>query len=407
MSFWRAARRHWPASSSRHRECGPCWATASRKELGQKAADERVDLLGLVGGGHLARADRPDRLVGDDQRRPPYPCPRPQRRARSGSGPPSGWCRPRARPGVSPTQRIGRSWFLRAARTFRLTNASVSPKSLRRSLWPEDHVGDKSARSIGAETLAGEGPARLGVHVLGAQLDWEPSSAGPALSSAVNGGQTTMSTSFCLSAADDDLRTSATASDGGLVHLPVAGDHFLADAWKAGLAFQKRDTGQDLPLEKFEAGAAAGGAVGDLVGHLELLGGRGGVAAADHRDRPAGGRLGDGVAIARVAPANFSNSKTPGGPFQTMVFARRGSPRGRARSTSGRRPAPSSRRGCRRRRRPARVGGVGGELVGADVVDGKTSFTPRALAFAASSATIFAPSGRTGWRRSPCPPAPS
>ena len=37
---------------------------------------------------------------------------------------------------VSPTQRIGRSWFLRAAITFLLMNSSVSAKRLRRSLWP-------------------------------------------------------------------------------------------------------------------------------------------------------------------------------------------------------------------------------------------------------------------------------
>jgi len=115
--------------------------------------------------------------------------------------------------------------------------------------------------------------------------------------------------------------TSETPSADVSVHLPIAGDEFFAGGHgrrrfeRAGsgtqeirrrqcgtipeflisrLIFEERHTREDLALEEFEEGAAAGGAVGDLVGHFEFLGGRGGVAAADDRGGAVGGGFGDG-----------------------------------------------------------------------------------------------------------------
>ena len=74
-----------------------------------------------------ARPDRPDRLVGDDEAGgPSLPTPSSERSAWA-------WTTLRVEPAsrsasVSPTHRIGRSWFLIADRTFRLMKASVSLK---------------------------------------------------------------------------------------------------------------------------------------------------------------------------------------------------------------------------------------------------------------------------------------
>ena len=59
---------------------------------------------------------------------------------------------------LSPTQRIGLSWFFRAERTFLFTNSSLSPKRLRRSLCPRITCVVKIARSIGADTSPVKAP---------------------------------------------------------------------------------------------------------------------------------------------------------------------------------------------------------------------------------------------------------
>src|SRR5690348_3660100 len=59
-----------------------------------------------------------------------------------------------------------------------------------------------------------------------------------------------------------------------------------------GLRRQRREAGQDLPLEQLEAGAAAGGAAAHLVGELRLRDDGEAVAAADDGRRAALGRLG-------------------------------------------------------------------------------------------------------------------
>ena len=61
-----------------------------------------------------------------------------------------------------------------------------------------------------------------------------------------------------------------------------------------GLLLQVGNARKDLALEELEARAAPGGAVADLVGHLELLGSGGGVAAPHHRGLPLHRGLGDG-----------------------------------------------------------------------------------------------------------------
>ena len=71
-------------------------------------------------------------------------------------------------------------------------------------------------------------------------------------------------------------------------------DPLLANTSKA-LAFEERDTWEHFAFEELEARAATGGAMRDLVGHLELLRGRRGIAAADHRRRTCRSRLGDGL----------------------------------------------------------------------------------------------------------------
>ena len=75
----------------------------------RQAADERVDLLGLLRGGRPAGADRPDRLVGDRHRRHPSALEALQAALRPAARRPARSCRRRAPPAARPTQRIGSS----------------------------------------------------------------------------------------------------------------------------------------------------------------------------------------------------------------------------------------------------------------------------------------------------------
>ncbi len=105
-----------------------------------------------------------------------------------------------------------------------------------------------------------------------------------------------------------------------------------------------------LAFERFEEGPAAGGDVADLLGAAELLDGLGRSRRRRRRSRP----------TTRPWPRRppwspwrtASTSNLPIGPFQTTVPASWMISRVQRRSSSGRCPCRTSRRGCRGRRRP-------------------------------------------------------
>ena len=91
----------------------------------------------------------------------------------------------------------------------------------------------------------------------------------------------------------------------------------------AALAIRQRfDTWQRLAFEQFQAGAATGRNVRHLRRQTGLLNCRCRVAAADDRRRALGGRIRQRPRDSDCARlAKDGSSKTPIGPFQTMVFA--------------------------------------------------------------------------------------
>ena len=124
---------------------------------------------------------------------------------------------------LSPTQRIGSRPASRAAGTLRASASSVSPKYCRRSEWPSTTALDAQLDQHRRGDLAGEGSARLLVHVLGGDPDGGPSQASDGRAERGEGR------------ADDDvgvhareLREEVPEERLGLVdrlvHLPVGGE---------------------------------------------------------------------------------------------------------------------------------------------------------------------------------------
>ena len=140
-------------------------------QLAEDGADGGVDLLRLRGGGGLAGADGPDRLVGQGDRGQRLgAAARPARRAPAGR-PPRGSGRPRARPASRRRRRWGAGRPPAPRPTFLRTVSSVSPKNWRRSLWPTMTCCTPTSASMRRRDLAGEGALRLPVDVLGGELD--------------------------------------------------------------------------------------------------------------------------------------------------------------------------------------------------------------------------------------------
>jgi len=77
------------------------------------------------------------------------------------------------------------------------------------------------------------------------------------------------------------------------------------------LAFKKRHAGEHFALEKLEAGAAAGGAVGDLAATLNFFAAVAVSPPPTTVVAPAAVAAAMSAAMAWVEAANFSNSKTP------------------------------------------------------------------------------------------------
>ena len=153
----------------------PYWMRTARRrrprpvELADARPDGRAHRLGVLGGGRPAGADRPDRLVGDDQRGDLVGGAPGQRRRRPGRGP---W--PRCRPPRAPpaSRRRRRSASSRGAGSpcaLSATISSVSPNSSRRSLWPQITYSHVELGQERRRHLAGEGALVLPVAVLGAE----------------------------------------------------------------------------------------------------------------------------------------------------------------------------------------------------------------------------------------------
>src|SRR5580658_3152707 len=268
---------------------------------------------------------------------------------------------------LSPTQRIGLSWFLSAARTFLFTSSSVSPNRVLRSLCPRITWVAKSARSIGADISPVNAPDASKCMFCAPSLISEPSIAPATASSAVNGGQMTISTSGCAPADTTISRARETASADVLFIFQFPAMSFLR-IMAVGSGFQVRDPGEDLALEVLQARAAASRAVRDLLRHIEYAGRRRGVAAADDRRRAMRGGLGDRVGHGPGRGREFLEFEDP----------RRAVPDDRLRAEDGRpvkgdrlRPGVEAHPALRDAGRVVRGprGGVGGEPVGADVVD--------------------------------------
>ena len=83
-----------------------------------------------------------------------------------------------------------------AAIVFRLTVASVSPKSVRRSEWPMMTYSAPASLIIAGADLAGERALALPEHVLRRHRDVAVARRFAAACSAVNGGATTTVTSL-------------------------------------------------------------------------------------------------------------------------------------------------------------------------------------------------------------------
>jgi hypothetical protein len=137
------------------------------------------------------------------------------------------------------------------------------------------------------------------------------------------------------------------------------------------------DAGEGFAFEEFEAGSAAGGDVGDLVGDAGLW-------MAETESPPptmvvASSLRATAWAMALVPWAKAGISKTPMGPFQMMVRASAISPAKRAMDLG---PMSSAMRSAGKVRCRRRLWfGVGGELVGEDVVDGQEEADAFGLGF--------------------------
>ena len=127
--------------------------------LPQPLPDMRMRLGRLRRRGIATGPDRPDRLVGNDQQRhlsavrPSSPC-LIWRSSTSNVSLRSRWS------SVSPMQAIGVSPAAKAAATLRLTVASVSPNSVRRSEWPTMTYSAPASRTISALTSPVKAPSR-------------------------------------------------------------------------------------------------------------------------------------------------------------------------------------------------------------------------------------------------------
>jgi hypothetical protein len=161
--------------------------------LDQDGAQLAGDLFCLLGGRGLSRADRPDRLVRDDEVRSIRDAG--ERRPELGDGDALGPWVSRSS-AVSPTQTIGTSECLIAAAVLAATTSSVSLCSVRRSEWPMITYSHSSALRNAPE-----------ISPVYAPESWEDRSCPPYLSEylsaraivcterrSVNGGNTATST---------------------------------------------------------------------------------------------------------------------------------------------------------------------------------------------------------------------
>ena len=92
---------------------------------------------------------------------------------------------------VSPTQRMGRRPASKAARSRRLTVASVSPKYWRRSLWPNTTYSTPSSASMGAEISPVKAPEAAQWQFWAPTCRLVPAVRARAASRSVKGVQTT------------------------------------------------------------------------------------------------------------------------------------------------------------------------------------------------------------------------
>ncbi len=144
-----------------------------RQDRRGDALDQRLPRVGIVGGRRDALlADRPDRLVGEQDRRGALLARRGTRSAPSVCAASTSSARPDSRSAsVSPTQISGTRPWRTAASVLRPTVSSVSPKCSRRSLWPSSIRSRPQSVELQRRDLAGPGAGVGPVHVLRADLD--------------------------------------------------------------------------------------------------------------------------------------------------------------------------------------------------------------------------------------------
>src|SRR5687768_4167302 len=174
-------------------------------------------------------------------------------------------------------QAIGVSPAANAADTLRLTVASVSPNSVRRSEWPMITNSAPASLIIGALTSPVNAPSRSQYKSCAAIATLLLRAASAAACSAGNGGATTISTSVMSLTR---MRNSLTYFTASATVLYI----FQFPAMKGVLISslrQRRDPRQRLPSEELERGAAAGRNVRDAIGHASLRDRGDGIAAAD------------------------------------------------------------------------------------------------------------------------------
>src|SRR5581483_11138855 len=185
---------------------------------------------------------------------------------------------------VSPTHTIGVSSAPIAATILRLTIASLSPNSRRRSECPTITYSAPASLIIPADTSPVNAPSFSQYRSWAATAMFVFRAASAAACSAVNGGATTTSTpSTSLTA----LRSSFTNTVVSwtvlnIFQLPAMKGALISPS-RASHVGQRGDAGKRPAAEKFERRAAARGDVRNPVGEPRLLDRRDRIAAADDR----------------------------------------------------------------------------------------------------------------------------
>ena len=265
--------------------------------VGDAGADRRAHRLGVLGGRRAPGADRPDRLVGDDQRGHLGRAAPGRARRRPGRGP-CPPCAPASRSSsVSPTHTIGVIRWRMTAVDLAGDDLVGLAEQLAALAVAADDVGDVELGEERRRDLAGERALVLPVAVLGAERPVElvadderlhrPQVGERRVDADVDTPPARPTAARYLS-----FSTKRIASKWSwcIFQLPeISGRRALIEPRRVP---QGGQPGEVAELEQFERRAAAGGHVVDVVGEPELGERRRRVAAADDGERLG---VGDGL----------------------------------------------------------------------------------------------------------------